>query len=251
MSKLHLFFIVLSFLLIGDTLFIITRSSLNFGNCFPGAVGILILIFLYLNHKYSHLNHLFRLINKIIATGFILWLASFILLTAVIGISASKRPEKEPDAIIVLGAGLNGEQVSLSLSYRLNTAATYWKKHPNAVIVVSGGQGPDELCSEAEAMKKYLIQLDIPEDKILEENQSTSTKENFIYSKQVLNQTFPTQSSLNTVFFTNDFHIFRAGLFAKKYYGAAEGLAAPSVPYLMPNFLIREYFACLYAFFFA
>ena len=117
------------------------------------------------------------------------------------------------DAVIVLGSGIRGEVVTKTLANRLDKAAEYARKNPNAVIVVSGGQGPQEDIPEAEAMKKYL-RMFLPDTTILEENQSHSTFENLTYSKEVLNEHFGRPSS--TVIVTNDFHIYRAVQMSKQ-----------------------------------
>ena len=90
------------------------------------------------------------------------------------------------DAVIVLGAGLRGENLSLILRNRLDAAVEYYNENPEAVIVVSGGQGPDEDIPEAEAMERYLYEQGVPLNKIIKEDKSTSTEENFKFSKELL-----------------------------------------------------------------
>ena len=48
----------------------------------------------------------------------------------------------DEDALIILGAGIHGDEPSLILKLRLDTGAEYAEKNPDAVIVVSGGRGP-------------------------------------------------------------------------------------------------------------
>ena len=83
----------------------------------------------------------------------------------------------DEDAVIVLGAGLRGDRPSTTLKGRLNAAYEYHLENPDALIIVSGGQGHDEDITEAEAMKKYLVALGIPDDRIVKEEKSTSTYE--------------------------------------------------------------------------
>ena len=119
----------------------------------------------------------------------------------------------DEDAIIVLGAGIHGERVSLTLRNRLEAAIAYHKKNPDALIVVSGGQGPQEDITEALAMERYLIERGIPKEMIIKEEQSTSTAENFAFSKGLLDKRLGEEYSVAYV--TNDFHIFRAGMIAR------------------------------------
>ena len=88
------------------------------------------------------------------------------------------------DAVIVLGAAVHGKTPSLTLKRRLDTAVKYHKQNPDAVIIVSGGQGVQEDITEAEAMRNYLIKNGVEADKIIKEEAATSTFENFAFSKK-------------------------------------------------------------------
>jgi len=112
------------------------------------------------------------------------------------------------DVVIVLGAGVNGERVSRPLAHRLDAAINYWNRNPDAYIVVCGGLGNRATISEAEAMARYLIARDIPEEKIILEEQSTSTYENLMFAKEILEERFP--DGFNAALITNDFHIYRS-----------------------------------------
>jgi uncharacterized SAM-binding protein YcdF (DUF218 family) len=61
------------------------------------------------------------------------------------------------DAVIILGAGINGEVPRYPLQHRLEKGAEYYKKNPEAIIVVSGGRGTDETITEAFAVVKFII----------------------------------------------------------------------------------------------
>lgn len=117
----------------------------------------------------------------------------------------------DEDAVIVLGAGVKGEQLSRSLQNRLDAVIDYAEKNPNAVIVVSGGQGSGETISEALAMERYLLSRGVPAERIRKEELSTSTRENFQFSQTVLNET---QEPCRIAFVTSDFHVFRATFLA-------------------------------------
>ena len=69
-------------------------------------------------------------------------------------IRAGHRDEsaQPADAVIVLGAGVNGTTPSVALQTRIDAAERYLKAHPDIPAVLSGGQGPGEDISEARAM---------------------------------------------------------------------------------------------------
>ena len=112
------------------------------------------------------------------------------------------------DAVVVLGAGIRGEGVTRLLAYRLLKAIEFSENNPDAYVVVSGGQGPDEAISEALAMERYLIRRGVPPERIIKEDASTSTYENFLYSKEILDDFL--EGPYEVAVITNDFHIFRA-----------------------------------------
>ena len=112
------------------------------------------------------------------------------------------------DAAIVLGAAVHGKTPSLTLKKRLDKAVEYHKQNPDAIIVVSGGQGNGEDISEAEAMEIYLIDQGVAADKIIKEDKSTSTTENFTFSKEILDKHF--NKEYTTCFITNEYHVLRA-----------------------------------------
>lgn len=149
------------------------------------------------------------------------------------------------DAIIVLGAGIKGEKISRTLKNRLDVAIEYYRKNPNAVIVVTGGQGHDEVIPESLAMQRYLLSQGIPESSILKEDKSTSTDENFRFAKQILDDYFKRDYSV--LFVSDDFHIYRADISAENEGFKNIGHLHSTAPFytLIPNGL-REYLAVMY-----
>ena len=107
------------------------------------------------------------------------------------------HPRYRQDYIIALGAGLiDGERVTPLLARRIDTAISFYRRQltktqKQAQLLMSGGQGPDEKISEAQAMKNYALSQGIPEDAILLEDRSTNTLENMRFSKPSWNSTVP------------------------------------------------------------
>ena len=118
------------------------------------------------------------------------------------------------DALIVLVAGIRGETPSVIPRGRLDAALEYHKKNPTAVIVVSGGQGPQEDITEARAMHRYLTENGVPSGQIILEEQATSSYENFRFSKALLDNHF--DSGYTVAVITNEYHIYRAEATAHK-----------------------------------
>ena len=97
-------------------------------------------------------------------------------------------PTGQEQVMIVLGAGLRKDKPSMLLRYRLDKAYAYAAEHPDLLIVTSGGQGRDEWIPEGQAMRDYLIEKGLPADRVLAENKSTSTEENFAFSLDILKE---------------------------------------------------------------
>ena len=154
-------------------------------------------------------------------------------------------PAIPADAVIVLGAGVNGTEPSLSLRTRLDAALDYLEENPDVPVVLTGGQGYGEEITEAQCMYDYLTTRGVTSERILLEEQATSTAENFAFSKPLLAvEGIDVETDLVAVV-TNDFHIYRAGLIA-----AREGYALTfGVPAELPwlhleiNYCVREAFA--------
>jgi uncharacterized SAM-binding protein YcdF (DUF218 family) len=149
------------------------------------------------------------------------------------------------DYVIVLGAGLMGDKPTPLLRDRLDTAFQAWDQGGRkAKFVVSGGQGSDEVVSEARAMADYLIGRGVPVSSILLEDRSTNTLENMRSSKKVIADD-SRGASVRCVFVTNDFHVFRAGTYARKAGLVAEGIGCGTAPWYWCGAFVREYLALL------
>ncbi len=141
----------------------------------------------------------------------------FIMLCIMVFLWAMGQKSKaktKKQVVIVLGAGLIGKKVSSVLAKRLNEAIKFYRKHGDIIIVVTGGQGHNEIIPEAHAMKEYLLLNNIPEEKIIVEDKSKSTKENFKFAMQLLNEK-GINGDVSMAFSTNTFHIFRSMGYAK------------------------------------
>ena len=152
------------------------------------------------------------------------------------------KGEPELDYLVILGAQVRGRVPSRALRKRLDTALAYLEENPGTIAVVSGGRGPGEDITEAEAMKEYLLLHGIDEERILVEADSTTTSENLDYTGKLIDR----EKKVGLV--TNNFHIYRALKMAKKQgYTNVSGLAAPSDPLYQIHYLVREFFAMIKA----
>lgn len=158
------------------------------------------------------------------------------------------RPKYTQDYIIVLGAGLiDGKRVPPLLGNRIEKAIQFYDKQKLKTklppkLVMSGGKGDDEHLAEGLAMKKFAVEKGIPEMDILVEANSVNTLENMRFSKEVMEADFGS-SNYQAIFTTNNFHLFRAGLFARQAGLKADGIGAKTAFYFLPNAFLREFAA--------
>ena len=156
---------------------------------------------------------------------------------ALIMCAAASIPPANLDYIVVLGANLNADgSPKETLRYRLDEAAAYLELNPETACIVSGGQGPDEPCSEAEAMARYLEATGVDASRILLEDRSTTTAENLRFSAALLDSP---DASVGVV--TNDFHVLRATRIARRQgLTSVYGISAPTNPLYLPQACGRE-----------
>lgn len=184
--------------------------------------------------------------KKFILPVLVILLLQFLALEGLIIFNGNSDPETKTDYLIILGAGLKGDMPSISLRERLDAGVRYLKKYPDAMVVVSGGQGRGETITEAEAMKKFLVSKGIDESRILSENRASSTMENFRLSRELI-ETRAGKPVREITFITNSFHILRAKMLAERNGLDAHAISGKTVQIVIPSYL-REYFALIKSF---
>lgn len=224
-------------LLLGNTALMMTIANLNFGLLPVALLGTALLVYGLFFEKLPFR----KIISSVLAFG----LAVIIAFTSFLAFyGRNDNATYEEQTVIVLGCGIRGERVSVGLAKRLNKAYEYHLQNPEAVIIVSGGQGPQEDIPEALAMKRYLVSKGVSEDKIIMEDKSTSTITNFRNSYKIMYEN--NLSEYSVVFVTNGYHVYRA-----KEYAESEGfkgithLGTDIIWYTIPMNYMREMLAVM------
>lgn len=156
------------------------------------------------------------------------------------------RPPLKQDYIIVLGSGLVEGEVPPLLGSRINKAMQFYYKqkdkgrHAPPKIIFSGGQGADEPRSEAAAMREYALMHGIPEEDILLEDAAVNTQQNMVLSKKIMEE-HSGGKAYRCVYVTSNYHLLRAGVFARRAGLRADGIGARTALYYLPTALLREY----------
>ena len=135
-----------------------------------------------------------------------------------------------PQVMVILGCRvMPGGTPSILLQDRLNTALNYWEDHRDITVVVSGGQGQNEPKSEAQCMAEVLMDSGIPGDQILQEDRSSNTMENLVFTRDLLMEEGIDVRETDILVVSNGFHLTRARMLAERFgYGSVSTLAAPT-----------------------
>lgn len=147
------------------------------------------------------------------------------------------------DFVVIHGAGLIGEELTPLLRGRVDRAYDLWvAQGRQATFVPSGGQGADEVISEAEAMARYLRSLGVPDSQIVLEDSSTTTWENLINSRDLI-AGLAGGTTPRSALVTSDYHVFRTAMYARAVGFGADGLGSKTAFYYFPTAFIREFIA--------
>lgn len=248
-TALKIFFAVLFILGFWAFLNPVFMDILNLGNAAGMAVCAALLCVTLFWDRLSVLfrgNVLFRRISiAAMATAAVLAVLAAVI--SVLMLRAANSPPQGSSTVIVLGCKVRGETPSLMLGQRITAAYRYLEAHPDAVCIASGGQGADELISEAECIKRVLAEKGIAPERIILEDKSTSTDENIRFSLQKMEE-YGISGGVTLV--TNEFHQLRAGMIADKYGLESRALSARTAWYLLPTYWLREWFGVCYQFLF-
>ena len=152
-------------------------------------------------------------------------------------------PGDNTTTVVVLGCKVRPDGPTVMLRRRLDTACEYLAEHEDVSVVVSGGQGSDEVMSEAECMRDYLVKRGIAAERIYMEDKSADTNENLRFSKALIEANgLPEHITI----VTDGFHQLRADMMAEKLGMRSYNISAPTRLYLLPTYWVREWFGLLY-----
>ena len=223
-------------------------GRLHVGNAVLMLIGGLVVLiglrFDWIMRLWQHTAGKVALIACAIITAAVL--ALFVIVSAKM-IKANTHRPREDATVIVLGAGINGDRPSRILRERLDAAIEYLEAHPQAVCIVSGGQGPDEICSEAAVMQTYLLEHGIATERIYVEDRSENTAQNIEFSKRIIDEN---GLSKNVALVTQEFHQYRAQRYTMKSGFTSVGAITAHTPWdHLAGYWIRDFAGVCYMLF--
>ena len=221
----------------------VVAGILNAGN----GIGILFSLILIIYGLFFEKINCFlkkiwkRKIGKIflsVLSFLILSVFIFVLIVSInMYIAANNAPDKET-TVVVLGCQVYPEGPSLMLEKRLEAAYDFLTENEDTKCIVSGGQGANEVVSEAECMYEWLVKKGISPERLFKEDKSTSTRENLVFSKDIIEK-----NGLNPeiTIITNDFHQYRASIIADSLGFESYNISGKTPFYLFPTYYVREF----------
>lgn len=258
---------ILAFALALSNLWLVRHEGfrpMNLLGVFLGVVmmgGIVVMTIMTSHMYYQSVETLFQSSESYYLAAFMSIAFSFIycyfecmlLSTIVCAILSTRyKPAYDLDYIIILGCAIRGDGTPTPLLRgRVDRALQFEKEQhdktgKHAKFVPSGGQGSDEVISEAESMKRYLMEQGVPEERIIKEDRSVNTLQNMAFSKKVIEGDAGSLDDVNVGFSTTNYHVFRGYTLADRIRMKVEGLSAKTKLYFFPNAFIREFIGLLW-----
>lgn len=215
--------------------------------CFGTILPLLISDFMQGNVMSVHdmngfMYHLDLFVESLIIE-IVAYLECILLGTIIISVKAARRiPELNKDYIIILGCQIRKDgTLTPLLRGRVDRALEFSKMQKKDIkFIASGGKGSDEVISEALAIKNYLVENKVEENKIIVEDKSKNTYENIKNSFKLIGD-----KNANVAYSTTNFHVFRAGVIATSLGFKLEGIGSKTKRYYWINAFIREFIATI------
>lgn len=178
----------------------------------------------------------------LIVLGMLAYVA-FCFAAFLVGTFAYRRTTRRfaPRYVVILGAGLRGRRVTPLLARRLDRAVAEFRRHAGRpVLIPSGGRGADEEVSEGRAMADYLQEQGIPADRILVEDRATTTRENLVYARDLMDD-----PAAPIVVTTSNYHVFRTAMATRTLRMNARVRGSRVARYYAPSAFLREFAAIM------
>ncbi|MEV5355686.1 YdcF family protein [Streptomyces sp. NPDC052693] len=240
--------LALGLLLLADSVVLVRRYGPQPALLATGAAGCAVLAVLGLDAVHHAaggevFGALLVVVNA--AAGYLTLL--FVVCAGYVFVRGRSTPLPETTHVVVLGAGLDGDRPGPLLTRRLERALAIDTGRapdtPGVVFVVSGGQGVDEVRSEADAMADYLRGRGVPADRIVREDRSVNTGQNLRFSADLVDGI---QAGHRATVVTSGFHVYRTTLLARRVGVPVHVVGAPTSPAYWLAATLREYAAILW-----
>ena len=183
--------------------------------------------------------------------GLFVYVECLLAATVIRAVEAGRHePAYDRDYVLVLGCKIRPDGSLYPLiRARVDRAIEFVNAQlkatgKRAVLIPSGGQGSDEPIAEAEAMARYMKEQGVPEEYILPENRSKTTRENLLFSRKLIGEG---EQPVKAAFSTSNYHVYRGGILAAEDGWDLDGMGSRTKWYFWPNAFLREFIGLMAA----
>lgn len=255
-------FAVLALLLLVNVAHQLTLGVFHFGVLVPLLLGCLSALlawkwvplqqWLYVSHTQSTWRRYALLLWRVASVLLLVWLISLVVFFAYLWRNMQQSEQQvqsgvwtaQPKAILILGSGSPDCAPSAVGKARLDMGFKLAQQFSDTPVVVTGGKSPFKECSEGEIMGNYLRAQGLAAGRVVQEEASTSTHENMLFSKPFLEQAGVHPETDAVAIVTNHFHAPRSLAIARRAgYAHSYTVGAHTPLATRYNIWLREYFA--------
>lgn len=232
-------------LLVGDSFVMLVKEGRGLGSLLPMMMGGCILVGMVLAVLAARgIIHPGRILRA--ALGIVVMMTFYVSVTFgsfafFAELSSKVPPQPDYDYIVVHGCAIFGNRITPLLKGRVDKALTLYRESGKP-LVLSGGKGGGEQITEAQCMHDYLVTQGIPEEDMILEDQSATTKENLLNVQKMLDSD---GEKHKYVCVTSDYHVFRTTMLARYMGLDMQGVGSKTALYYWPSAMIREYAAVM------
>ncbi len=179
------------------------------------------------------------------------WIAFVAWRIAKFGGEALQSEPEPASAIVVLGAGIEGDRPSPIFEARLRHGIELHRQGLAPWLILTGGFGSDKRAAEAEVGREYALAAGVPDSAILIETHSRTTLQNLKETDRLLDEH---GLDRELIVVSDPYHLFRASRMAESLGLKTQASATPSTQFRswqtkLP-FLARETYFVHHHFFF-
>lgn len=251
-----IFTLLIAALLVVDAVFLMFSGMVNFGVVLPLCIGCGLIVLRWKWQQFGRWRSHRVWRQKVWALLWLLsgaWLLSVVLFFIFLQRTndAANLTEKNTaaiKAIMILGSGSLKCSASPTLAARLDLGLKWAQRLPAAKVLVTGGKNWTLPCTEGQIMGDYLRAHGLAAERIIQEERSTTTYENLLFSKPLLEKNALTPHD-GILIVSSDFHVLRASMVAHRLGWSSVQTAGATTPlYIRYNDWLREYFSFIKGF---
>lgn len=205
--------------------------------CITGVLSYYCILHLFSKRYHSFVNAITLISNIILTIAVIIAsITEFYIIYAGFGVGQSENA----DYLIILGAEVLPDGISEQLRERIDRAYQYMAENPGTIGIASGGKETDKIPSEAKIIVHELVSRGISADRLWVEDRAASTRENLLFSLELIHKNGNSGESKITVL-SSEFHLLRAQIIANKLQIKCSTVPAKTADFsLRCNHFLRE-----------